>query len=274
MHNKIPKDAHAMIIGAMKCGTSSLYDYLCGHPQICPAITKEPEYFSENQRHRIEAKSYSDLFAFDGTTHKYALDGSTGYTKYPLEPNAAKNIYDYGISPKFIYIVRNPFERIQSQYNFMRGDDKFILDITDEQLIHTSDYFMQLEQYRRYFPTSSILLLDFDELKSTPSTVLKKVYDFLNLSHDYFPDTYEVKNQTQHLSRLEKRIQKSSLNRLLRFLPGTTKNSLRSVIKKLSHADKKRVLTENERTIVFNSIKEGMRGLTEIYGFDSKKWGF
>ena len=93
MPNKIPKDAHAMIIGAMKCGTGSLYSYLSGHPQICPAITKEPEFFSENQGHGVEIENYKDLFFYDDSIHKYTLDGSTGYTKYPSEPNVPKNIY-------------------------------------------------------------------------------------------------------------------------------------------------------------------------------------
>lgn len=45
MPGTIPHDRYLLIIGAMKCGTSSLYDYLSGHPQLCPALIKEPEYF-------------------------------------------------------------------------------------------------------------------------------------------------------------------------------------------------------------------------------------
>ena len=100
----IPKDAYVIIIGAMKCGTSSLYDHLQKHPEICPAIAKEPEFFSENQSQKILAESYNELWSFDGSVHKYALEASTGYTKYPSEPKVPKNIFDYGINPKFIYI--------------------------------------------------------------------------------------------------------------------------------------------------------------------------
>ncbi len=77
MPNAIPRDAYAMIIGAMKCGTTSLYDYLQGHPEICSAITKEPEFFSENQDHGVQVKNYSDLFSFDNSIHKYTLEAST-----------------------------------------------------------------------------------------------------------------------------------------------------------------------------------------------------
>ena len=100
--NRIPRDAYVLIIGAMRCGTTSLYTYLQGHPAICPAITKESEFFSEHQFHGVSVGNYCDLWTFDDTIHKYALEASTGYAKYPAEPNVARNIFFYGISPKFI----------------------------------------------------------------------------------------------------------------------------------------------------------------------------
>ena len=81
-------DAYVMIIGAMKCGTSSLYEYLIEHPQICPCAIKEPEFFSACQPHGYDANGrrvkdhiarYDDLWAFDAARHRYALEASTGH---------------------------------------------------------------------------------------------------------------------------------------------------------------------------------------------------
>lgn len=273
MHKRIPNDAHAMIIGAMKCGTSSLYDYLSGHPQICPAITKEPEFFSENQAHGVPVIRYSDLFSYDGSIHRYTLDGSTGYTKYPSEPNVAKNIYDYGISPRLIYIIRNPFDRIESHFNFMQRSDKWPLGIVDEHLINTCDYFLQIEQYREFFPVSNLLLLDFDGLKCDPHATLVRVYNFLNLSHSYFPDVYKVQNQTQYVSKTENRPQQAKIDRLLRSPLRAGKESLGHSMQKVAPGSK-RILTRDERELVFNRLKHGMHRLTSVYGFDASKWGF
>lgn len=273
MHNEIPKDAHAMIIGAMKCGTSSLYSYLSGHPQICPAITKEPEFFSENQAHGVPVSRYSDLFSYDGSIHRYTLDGSTGYAKYPSEPNVAKNIYDYGISPKLIYIIRDPFDRIESHFNFMRRSDNWSLDIVDEHLVSTCDYFLQIERYKEYFPPSNLLLLDFDELRCDPRATLVRAYSFLGLCHGYFPDIYKVKNRTRHVSKTEQGLRKTKIDRLLRFLPIAGKDSLKHALQKMSPGSK-RALTSDERELVFNRLKDGMHRLTDMYGFDTRKWGF
>ena len=273
MPNTIPRDSHAMIIGAMKCGTSSLYDYLCGHPEICPSITKEPEFFSENQGHGVDVATYSDLFSFNNSIHKYTLDGSTGYTKYPTEMNVSKNIFDYGISPKLIYIIRNPFDRITSHFNFMQRDDEWKLDIVDNHLISTCNYFLQLEQYKRYFPINDILILDFDDLKNDPSSLLKNIYDFLGLSHNYFPDSYEVKNRTRAISKIEAYVKKLGIDHLFRHLPKTPKKIIKYSLQKIFSAEQRK-LTGAERELVHKQLKEGMLCLNEIYGFDTSKWGF
>ncbi|MFC4258675.1 hypothetical protein ACFOZ5_06455 [Marinobacter lacisalsi] len=84
MPGVIPRDRYLLIIGAMKCGTSSLYDYLCGHPDLCPALTKEPEYFSSHQRHGVNVGRYEQLWTFDSRFHQYAMEASTGYAKFPV----------------------------------------------------------------------------------------------------------------------------------------------------------------------------------------------
>src|SRR5262249_47769756 len=109
---KIQPDAYVMIIGAMKSGTSSLYHYLTQHPEICACVKKEPEFFSAHQLHRYQNVSdYQDLWTFNPAVHRLALEASTGYTKYPEEIDVPRKIHDYGLRPKFIYLVRNPFER-------------------------------------------------------------------------------------------------------------------------------------------------------------------
>ncbi|MDK1288233.1 sulfotransferase family protein [Pseudoalteromonas umbrosa] len=273
MSKLIPKDAHAMIIGAMKCGTSSLFNYLSSHPEICPSITKEPEFFSDMQSHGVNVTSYSELFNFDEAKHKYTLDGSTGYTKYPIEKDVPKKIFEYGISPKIIYIIRNPFERIQSHYSHMQRWSKWKPDILDKQLIDTCNYFLQLEQFKKYFSTSDILILDFDELKADPDSVLKKVYDFLDLSHDYFPNNYEIKNQTRPLSKADFIINKLESDKELLWIPKTLKHALTQTLQKLL-PKKARKLTETEMKFLHNELKDSMLKLNDVYGFDVRKWGF
>jgi Sulfotransferase domain len=225
----------------MKCGTSSLYSHLREHPEICPAIVKEPEFFSENQGHSLQVNKYSDLWDFDPSIHKYALEASTGYTKYPLELNVPRNIFSYGLRPKFIYIIRNPFDQISSHFDFMQKDSSWIVSVDSEHLINTSNYFLQLDQYRKYFPLEDILVLDFDELRDNPTLLLQRIYKFLNLSDSYFPKEYKVKNPTQIQSVFEKNLSKLKFGASwLGCMPTPLKQLGKSLLRRVS-PPKKRV---------------------------------
>lgn len=274
MSNNIPKDAYAIIIGAMKCGTSSLYIYLKEHPEICPAMHKEPEFFSDNQGHGVKVDNYNDLWNFDNSVHKYALEASTGYTKYPSELNVSENIRNYGIRPKFIYIIRNPFDRISSHFNFMQRHEAWHLSIDGKHLLNTSNYFLQLEQYRKYFPIRDILLLDFDELKNNPKQLLQRIYSFLGLSNDYFPIEYNVKNPTHFVSRSVLMLSQTKLSGFFGFFPKPLKKIGKEMLLRIFPPPRKRILTNRERAIVYNELRESMISLHNIYGFKVQKWGF
>lgn len=270
---KIPDDAFALIIGAMRCGTSSLYSYLQTHPAICPARKKEPEYFSEHQRHGVQTEDYFNLWSFDPAIHKYAMEASTGYTKYPYELNVPENIRNYGIRPKFIYIVRNPYDRIESHYNFMRYDKSGSLEPVDPQLVSISNYFLQLQQYTKYFSRDDILILDFDDLATAPSAVLKKAYHFLRLSPDYFPRDYRAHNVGRVDLKFLRKVKCSEPGELARTAIRSVARLGAKVIGR-RNPSAKRMLTERERSLIRGQLQDDMANLYRGYGVDVRKWGF
>jgi len=115
----IPADAFVIIIGAMKCGTTTLYDNLIKHEEFCPAKDKEPHFFAKATNRFTRPGRYEQLWNFQPKVHQYAIEASTGYTKYPLEAGVPQRVHAYGLKPKFIYIVRDPFMRIESEINFL-----------------------------------------------------------------------------------------------------------------------------------------------------------
>lgn len=269
----IPEDRYAIIIGAMKSGTTSLYSYLAPHPEICPCRTKEPEYFSRREAHGIHAGRYQELWDFDPSKHTYVLEASTGYTKFPLERDVPGRMRAYGIRPRFLYIMRDPFERIESHFNTGRFNPDWKRSILDDHLLNVSDYYLQLRQYEDFFPRDSILLLDFSHLREDPRMVLGEAYRFLGLE-EHFPKDFERRNRTEYPSRWEhlyrKVIAGAGLDRIIP--PG-----LKAKGRKLTEGAKpvrRRKLDPREREIVYHRLKEGMRALREEYGFDTGAWGF
>ena len=281
---QIPKDAHIMIIGAMKCGTTGLYTALIQHPRICPCITKEPEYFSETQTHGIRSmqgeelwatsRSYSDLWDFRPGKHVYAIEGSSGYTKYPMEKNPALNIRNYGLNPHFIYMVRDPFARIESMYNYMIACPPFDAkeSMTDTYYVALSNYFFQLENYRKLFGTDRLLIIDFDDWTNDPESVLARVCGFLELEN-FTPDSGRIDNYETRHTQIEVTLHTS---RVMRALLPDKKFRFRigRALGRFSGPAVKRRLNESERAIIHELLRDDMKEFKRVYGFPVEKWGF
>jgi len=270
MRNNI--DSIGIIIGSMKSGTSSLYNYLIQHPEICPSRIKEPEFFTENQGHGLKVDNYYDLWDFDSLKHKVVLEASTGYTKYPFEQNVPRKIFDYGINPKFIYIVRNPLDRILSQHLFLKNKGKWgDLPVISDQTILLSKYFLQLQNFRLFFSKENFLILDFDELVNNPQISANKVFAFLDIAQ-YKIDANRIYNETK-TSNNTIQFLKSRFSRIIRVLPSSFNKKSHRLITTISKP-KKRKLSQKEIFQIRKMLVSDMREFSSEYNFDIKKWGF
>ena len=79
-----------LVIGAMKCGTTSLYRYLRAHPQIQMAEPKELHFFSEPEVWARGWDWYEQRFPVREAATVAVGEASTSYTKYPQYPNVAE----------------------------------------------------------------------------------------------------------------------------------------------------------------------------------------
>lgn len=104
-----------IILGAMKAGTSTLYEILKNHPEISFCKEKEPHFFSITTDWRNETEKYHKLF--NKEKGKIYGEASTSYSLYPeCNLNIWHDIYAYNKKMKFIYIVHNPIDRVVSHY--------------------------------------------------------------------------------------------------------------------------------------------------------------
>ncbi|MBL7929813.1 MAG: sulfotransferase [Bacteroidia bacterium] len=143
-----------LVIGAAKCGTTSLYHYLKSHPEVYMSPIKEPNYFSSDinpenfsqQYKDIERRKRLNLDAYVKGDMKREVWGYfvrerhhyTGLFKnvsnekaigeisnsYLFSKEAAINIKNTLPSVKLIAILRNPVERMYSHYMANLRDGK------------------------------------------------------------------------------------------------------------------------------------------------------
>ena len=178
-----------MIIGAARSATTSMSRILASHPDICFSSIKEPQFFSKpGWREHLE--EYHKLFNCDN--ERIYAEGSTNYSKYPnFNRHIHGDIFEYNPGMKFIYMLRNPLDRIVSHYNFAIERGLTTAGINEEIsknriYTDTSKYFEQVDRYLKYFPIDRFRFIFLEDLKKDPDTCIRSVFDFLGLQwHDY-----------------------------------------------------------------------------------------
>ena len=105
------------IIGAAKCGTTSLHCYLDLHPEISMSRIKEPRFFAcpEGPREERAITDRNRYLALFEAGKKIRGEASPAYSQHPAVSGVPGRIAMESPDAKFIYLVRDPIERIESQ---------------------------------------------------------------------------------------------------------------------------------------------------------------
>jgi hypothetical protein len=191
-----PKPRYFFIIGAMKAGTTSLYKYLAGHPDVYASPRKEPRVFRD-PRDAAELKTEFEALFVGHRGESWCFEASTAYTKYPFVSGVPERLRSVVPDAKFVYLVRNPVERAWSQYvhNLAHGRETglFTEVITERpEYLDISRYHLQLTQYLDVFQRDQLLVLVFEEMIRNPTATVRTVCEFLGIDATYTPPTGDV----------------------------------------------------------------------------------
>ncbi|NLG43975.1 MAG: sulfotransferase [Phycisphaerae bacterium] len=179
------------VIGARKCGTTTLDQYMRQHPQIClPRGKKELNFFGD-QAHRGLAW-YRAHFAHARADQ---LCGEVA-PMYSIEqdPPCARRIAELVPQARLVYIVRHPVERTYSDFceqiktaralgrncAWFKSFDDF-LD-ADPRAVRASEYIRTIEEYQAYFPPEALLTVLFDDLKADSTALLRRIYAHIGVN--------------------------------------------------------------------------------------------
>ncbi|WP_036483570.1 sulfotransferase domain-containing protein [Myxosarcina sp. GI1] len=279
-------DNFALIIGTMKGGTTSLFNYLAQHPQAAPCNYKEPNFFAYQSNFNKGFDYYQSLWNWRSDTHKIAVEASVNYTRTSLTDvmNSAENIAKYKDRAKFkfIYILRNPIDRIESHYahgiayKTKKNPDR-TTQALDKEILDTSKYAKQIAEYYQRFSSENILLLNFDDLKQNPLNLMQKVCQFLEIDSDYqFQNLNSIYNDGGN-----KKIRvnwyglnipmKAKIHRLLRQIPSSYKQPLHNLLGGKTHNNF--TLSQEQKDYIVRELAADLRSLNQTYGFDISRWG-
>jgi Sulfotransferase domain len=266
----------ALIIGAMKCGTTSLFHYLAEHPEVAPVKDKEPHFFSEDYNFSKGINWYRSLWDLNAD-RRIALEASTTYTMQPKYPNVAERIAQVRNAEfQFIYIMRNPFIRIESHIrHLLSGGHQARFEVLEEHLAFT-EYAKQIDAYTRIFGRDRIHLLLLEDLQVDPHTELRKICQFLNIDPTYkFQSVNLVLNSQKTLNlhpALRQLYRLPAVKSIGRLVPPKIRQKLYKPLSRSTPYEVK--LSEQDKILILQRLQPDFERLWTEYGIDVfQKWG-
>ncbi len=204
---------YLIIGGAPKSATTSIFRYLADHPQVCPANRKETYFFAREFDHKKVCNSGETLQAFENYfTHCRALRQlrveATPYTLYSKD--AAQKIARLLPNATMLFVLRNPVERLLSDYRFhiQRGHpstrgtfEEFVEWQLNMQgmpnLFEQGRYIEYLRPFFDAFERSNILIIFFEKFKTNPTAELQKLCTAMGIEPEFYSNYhYDTHNQT------------------------------------------------------------------------------
>ena len=209
------------LIGAAKCGTTSVAGYLDQHPDVFVSKPKEPNFFSfqpdskpscigpvdPEQLYELLLKysvtsprAYHDLFA--EAAGKFAVGEAS--VRYLYEALTAERIAAYAPDARLIVMLRDPVERLHSHYHMNVRQHIEPLSLADA--IEAEDqrveagwgwdwhyrrvgyYAAQLKVYHRHFDPEQILVLFQADLRQDPQATMRAIFEHLGVATDFEPN--------------------------------------------------------------------------------------
>lgn len=232
---------HFIIGGTIKAATTSLFNYISAHPQVCGSRVKETYFFSQGYSGDSEEdyKRYASFFS-PTSEHRVLLEASPNYLAY--KENVAPRIKKLFPDIKLLFILRNPVGRLYSHFNFAKGKLELPPEMSFEEFIDLCEQFnngqitlaeagiaethlraLEIGNYGNYlgnfydvFARENIKVLFFEELNNHPLEKLKEICEFIGVSPSFFDDYIRNKANVTYSARMKFfHIIALSLNRVL-----------------------------------------------------------
>ncbi len=222
----MPRLPNLVIIGAMKCATTSLHYYLSLHPDIQMSSSKEVSFFLTEENYAKGIDWYASHFCEPALVHGEA---TPGYAYFPFFSGVAERMAQTIPKAKLIYVVRDPIDRLLSHYvhevaagSESRSFQAAMADWDRNPYLLVSRYSFQLEPFIERYPLEQIKVLCMEDLKTKRAETLKTVFGYLGVDRTFGSSRFRLRfHQTRFKRRGEeqRREKQVGLQPLIQKLP-------------------------------------------------------
>jgi hypothetical protein len=224
----VTRTPDTFIVGAPKSGTTSLYEWLRGHPQVFMTPVKEPCYYARDLaadksgnflRYDVDRERYLALFDDAGAARRVG----EASTRYLYSKEAPHLISAEEPNARIIAILRNPVDFMASLHAHKLAGGTEDLPLLEDALAAEADrragrriprdsnpylatytdrarFGEQIQRWFDAFGRERVLVMIFEELVHDPGAHFRRVLEFLDIDPAYRPETFAAYNPA-HESR-------------------------------------------------------------------------
>jgi len=210
------------IVGAPKCGTTAMNDYLSQHPDIFMA-RKEIHYFGKDLKLKQTTTESEYLENFQQAKNEKVIGEASVW--YLYSQTAAEEIRSFSPDAKILIMLRNPVDMVYSLHSqnlYDGNEDVFDFETainldTERQrgnrLPHSADfeqlpayrdsasYYEQVKRYLETFDQKNVKIILYDDFVEDTEEVVKETLSFLGLN-TLINIEYRVVNPNKHVKLL------------------------------------------------------------------------
>lgn len=221
-----------LIIGAQKCGTTSLFFYLAQHPGLVMPKTKEVHFF--DQQYEKGITWYYNQFPKSSIINKKLTGEASPY--YLFHPLVPERVFKHLPNIKIIVLLRNPVDRAYSHFMHEKKYKREFLDSFEEAVetenIRTDEdekkliageiqnsesfqrysylkrglYHKQISRWLQYFRFEQFCFIKSEDFFQNPEKELIHVCDFLGITHSVIENLAPLNtNKYTDLSEYQRR---------------------------------------------------------------------
>ncbi len=257
------------IVGAPKCGTTALYEYLRPHPNIFLPRIKEPHFFATDMGTYPRIKTlqeYTEIFATSTDRHLSVGEASVYYLRSSV---AIPNIRQFNRDARIIAMFRNPVEMVYSLHSqLLYVSEESVADFESAwrlqdrrsrgldlppairspllvQYAEIGRFGTQAQRVLSSFPPEQVKLILYDDFTASPQRVYDEVIDFLGIPHDgraAFPRINE-----------NKRARVAWLKAFYRKPPAVLRDAIRGLKQAVGQ---ERISAAKKKMVALNTVRE------------------
>ncbi|MEM7754317.1 MAG: sulfotransferase domain-containing protein [Planctomycetota bacterium] len=272
-----------LIIGGMKCGSTTLYRDLATHPRVFFPIDKEPDNLIDDAvLSGVGRGEYAEMFA-SASSDQLCAEASTSYTKRPKADGTATRAKAIcGGDLRVIYVVREPIARVSSHHHHEHIEGLLPADLEDAvrdhpSLVDYTRYAYQVEPWIAAFGADHVRVIRFEDFTSARAETTGSLQAWLGLDpRPHLVQADQVFNKSEGKPVMTggwQRVRNNPVyDKLVRpLLSQGIKDRLRGTLLPKAKSERQPPRPETAERIL-DAVAEDHEQLREIMGLDGPVW--